>query len=313
VTGEAATEVVWRGKGRTRERLLVVAGEKCGKSSGYLSVAARCLGPDDTMYIIDADNGLDALIEEEWDGVLAVREEYEETDGQLWQVNGNWQSDDGRLVVYHTRGWEGHIAALEDAFKRAKVDDWIVVDSMSHLWEDIQTWYIEQVHGKTMPEWMMEYRVNQVKAGMVERKDKADTGEAGLLIEWPFVNGQWKQHVAGRVVNARCHLYLIAEAKSIRTDGKEAADVKGMWSPVGFKPATQKRVGFNVRTCLALEKARAGGGLRMTVVGDRGREGRGRVENKVVAELDKGGLAKAYLWEVAEWRPTRVTARGEGG
>jgi hypothetical protein len=292
--------MAWRGKGRSRERIGLYGGEGSGKSTAVLSVLGVALSSADTGYIIDTDNSYARFLEGSWEW-LGTREEYE---GRV-RVR-DYESEDGRLVLYHATGWEEERWAFGEAFKRAGRDDWVVGDSTTHLWDHVARWYIRKVHGADFPEFLVQHRIDQLK----ENKG-ADGGAGATLVEWPYINAEWSQHVMTPVVNARCHVIMTAEAKSAaaRSDGKNDREVLKLYERLGSKPASQKRWGHNMHSTILMEKGMVAGKWTMTTVKDRDRE---EMKNREVGEfvVDGGvkekGFASAYLWDIAGWRPRKI-------
>lgn len=266
--------------------MLLFGGPKVGKTKAVLDIA-RHLGPDDTMFIIDSDNAFDRMLEGPSGEGLGVREEYR---GGV--RDKEWEDDDGQLVVWHTKNWKEHKDALGKAFDRAGRNDWVVVDSMTHLWDDIQEDYIRETWGVDLPEFLHAHRKKEVA------KDGKATPAAAMLVEWSYLNPQWNRTVATPVTEAGCHVLLIAEAKDVRTDGKDDRATKILYGDVGVKPSCQKRLGHQVQTVLVLESKR--NSYRFTTVGDR--------ERDKVTDVEWGDedFARKYLWDIAGWRPRKT-------
>lgn len=289
--------MTWRPAGRSRERILAYGPAGAGKTYGAMTMLAKALGPDDTAYIIDVDNSWDRMLEGDGEQLgLFVREEWrgDERDEE-------YEREDGKLVLYHCRGWEQSVAALAEALNRAGRDDWIVVDSMSWLWDDILEWYVRKVHGSELPDFLMQHRLDQVKAGKITAADKATAGQDKLVIEWNFINPIWMKEIATPITNAHCHIYLCSEAKEMRTDGKVDKQLSQMFSQIGWVPKTQKKTPNIVQTVLYLTRGKLGE-YTVTSVKDRSRED--------LVEVEWGDLGGEYLRKVAGWKPKKVE-RGE--
>jgi len=200
-------------------------------------------------------------------------------------------------VLYHCRGWTAATDALTKALKNARPNDWIVVDSMSWLWDDVLAWYIERTHGTDLPQFMMEARVQQVKAGKTTAKEGATGGQDAIVVEWNFINPVWNKLVATPIVNAQCHVWLCAEAKEARTDGRQDKQLVTLYEQIGWLPKTQKRVGFNTQTVLFLNESKTGV-RKVTTVKDRGRE--------KLEEVEWSDLGTTYLRQTAGWKPKKI-------
>lgn len=280
----------WRPTGRSRERILAYGSTGTGKTYGALTIAAK-LPDGDTMFIVDADNTWNRTLET--DGAtmgVMIREELT-WDGRRFVNDETYCDEAGKVVLYRTEGWEAHAAALTDALSRAERNDWVVVDSMTWLWDSVLPWYIEKTHGRELPEFLLEHRVNQVKSGAKETQ-----GQDAVLVEWNYINPLWNRTVASPLVNSNCHLYLVAEAKQMRSDGRVDQVVRQLYERVGWIPATQKRLGHQVQTVLYFTVSKTGE-YKVETIKDRGREA-------LTAE-PWSDLFSTYLRKTAGWKPTK--------
>lgn len=262
--------MAYRG-GRARERILGFGPMGSGKSTAARTIA-EFMHESDTMYVIDCDN--------RWDGILDNHPELED-----------------RVQVYHARDWESFMEAFKRAMRTAKRDDWIVVDSMTWPWAWIQRWYIRKTHGEEMPDFLVDHRMRQIQAGQLTRKDKADGGESAMLIEWSYLNSVWMSQVAEPIVNCPCNLFVIAEGKQIRGDGRERQDVVDLFGTFGYKPESQWRLGFQARSVVLFTKtARQEFEFDNSVKDDEREVGKAKWDD----------FAMAYLVKRAGWKPRKV-------
>jgi hypothetical protein len=283
--------MAYRG-GRARERVLAFGPMGAGKSTAARTLY-DVLGAEDVLHVIDCDN--------RWAGMLDNHPEievWEEWDGKKKVDEG-----EGRLVLYHVRDWEQFLWAFEHAMGRANRDDWLVVDSMTWPWGWLQRWYIRKTHGEDMPEFLLDYRMREISEGRVSAKDKADGGQSATLIEWNFINPLWLSKVAEPIVNAPCHLFLIAEGKQIRSDGRERRDVVDVFGEFGYKPESQWRLGFQMRSVVLFTKSARQQFFMDNSVKDDERE---------VAKVEWEDFARDYLVKVAGWKPKKVEVSGDG-
>ena len=267
---------------RTPEKILVVGSGGTGKSYNAVQIARRCLLSGQTMYVIDTEQAFPVLLEELG---MGTREEWVGD-----QRDTSWDDPDSNIVRYWARDWPEQRWAIKTAFGRAKPGDWVVVDSITHPWSDLQTWYVKETAGEDMADFLVEHRKETIQKG------KGNDGGAGAVLgEWQFINAQWAEYVRKPIMRAGCHVYLTAHAKTINTE-RDSADVKMMWGELGFKADTQKMVGHDVRTVLGFEKNRgAGGGWKATTAKDWGREDRSLVREQF------DSLPVTYLKQVAGW------------
>lgn len=297
----AGVEVVLQPVGRAPERILLYGPQNTGKTSAIAQMLVKCLGPGQTAYIVDTDNSWARILESDTYRKLAVRAEWE--DGE-W-IDDQWIAGDGRLVLIHARGWEQEAWALEYCWTNARRGDWVVVDSITHPWDHVQSWYIERVHGEGLPEFLIDARIRRKDAGKA-----SDGGNSEMLVEWVYINKVWSKTFLTPFVNARCHVAITAEAKALRTDDKgDSKDVRDLYGGAGvaFKPDTQRRIGANAQTVLFMGMERGAGGMKWMVntVKDRERERLWRVE--------WDDMATTYLRDVAGWKMTKMSASNQDG
>ena len=253
---------------RSGERILTFGPPGVGKTKAYLDIALR-LHPDDTMYVIETDPSLDRMLDGETYGELAVREEWHDDAAVMEDL---WR-EDGGLVVYHADTWPEARDALAEVWGRAGEHDWIVVDSITMLWDWVQNWYWETVAGVEQDEFLLEIRKQLLASG--DADDKKRKPNEAQFNEWSYINPHFAKHVTARFANPprRCNLYLTAE----QADVVDAFDKKdkatwGMYGSLGVKPKAQKRSGYVVDTMLQLGKL-GSTRHRMTTVKDRERAG----------------------------------------
>lgn len=287
----------WRPAGRARERILAFGRQGTGKSHNILRLARKC--PTDTFYYIDNDNTVERLLETEFQD-LGVREEYRWKGGNTeggYERDSEYEQADGNLIVYHAAGWLANKTAMIQAGLRADRNDWIIVDSGTQLWDDVQAWYMETVFGEQMSDHLMELRQMFEKAGGKAGKEgKGTTAMEHMFPEWGFINPEYKQVTNMLLTNPPCHLYVTAELDDIGGKEKDAG-VKALYGAYGVKPKGQKRMGHSVQTVLLMTKDRQGE-FYMTTVKDRGRE---ELENEGV-----GNWEMSYMMKRAGWRPKNV-------
>ena len=286
--------MIWRPPGRARERVLAYGPQGAGKTYAAMQMVAKALGPGERAYVVDIDNAWGRMLET--DGVemgLAVVEEY-----QQGVRDREYEVEDGNVVLYHCRGWEASVKAIADALKRAGRNDWLVVDSMSWLWDDVLAWYIERTHGSELPEFLISARIEQVKAGKTTAAKGATGGQEATVVEWNYINPVWNKQVATPLVNAQCHVYLCSEAKEARTDGRQDKQLSVLYEQIGWLPKTQKRVGNGAQTILFFNVSKTGA-YKVTTVKDRGRD--------KMEEVEWSDLGSTYLRQTAGWKPRKVT------
>lgn len=291
----------WRTQGRSRERILCFGVQGTGKSHAALTIMQRC--PADTFFVIDNDNAWDRQIEgTELEDM--VREEYRGSETKTVKGeevttllrDNEYENPDGNIIIYHCEGWDENVAAIKDAFNRCGRHDWIVIDNVTMLWDDVQKKFIQQIFGSEVDKYFLEVRLEKERNKGKTDKDAKSLGVLEGWMDWPVINAMWKQNVASKILNPPGHLFMMAE---IDTIGKEAdSEVKGLFGPYGVKPKGQKRTGHNPQTVMLMTVTRQGD-WKMTTIKDRGQ--REKLEQEPVEEF-----AKDYLFKIGGWRATDV-------
>lgn len=288
-----------RAPGRSPERILVFGIEGTGKTRGFLSIARAT--PNVTHWIVDNDNGVDRLLETEF-ADLGVREEFYVQDGVM-VADDQFTTPDGTIVLIHAMGWENNVAAIAHVAENAMRGDWWCIDNATNLWRDIQSWYVEKVHGLEMDDFLLEYRIQAKKEAMKkDGEDKAPGGTEAMFVEWNFVNPVYQKNVQRHLMQPPCHLYVTAMQTDLnpRDKDKTTADLYG---GVSVKAQGQKALGANAQTVLWVKKMQRGEWKYKTL------KDRGRDEWNGVAVDD---FAIDYLEGVAGWvsEATSTTTTG---
>lgn len=282
---------------RRRERILTYGVGGVGKSHLYAQIAAEMFGSARTVWLIETDPTLDAIIEHP-DLVerCFVREAWR--DGEEDATWEPYLAEGGQLVVYRVTTWPAFRAAVEEVWARAEFEDWIVVDNITNPWEWVQAWYWQEVVGQETDEFLLEIRkaqLAQLEQGEGTSKEKAIEAKFN---EWSYINPHYQKHFTDRMLNPPCHLMLTAEQTDVVAiyDEKQK-ETWGLYGTLGAKPKGQKKAGHLTHTVLHLTKSKTGE-HRMTTVKDRG----GREEWVREAWTD---FPAEYLEGTAGW--TRTT------
>lgn len=291
---------------RSRERILSFGIGGSGKSYDGLCIARASVGV--TIWCIDNDNAYERLLETEFDD-LGIRESYKGWEEKKYKTAKQKSEDpdpwggampeeglpadpNGRVVLFNCRGWTQQAWAFQYAVDHAAPNDWILYDSVSAPWEDVQSWFVQETFGSSIDKYFMEVRMAAEKAG----GDKKALGALEGWTDWPAINAVYRERIRQHVKYPPCHLYLTAELDAIGKDDKTDKAVAALFGRRGVKPRGQKRLGHDVQTVLWKEQKRNGDWV-VTTVKDRG--GREDLESTVVEDF-----AVNYLEDVAgfEWK-----------
>ena len=260
---------------KSRERILVYGSAGSSKSYSLLTIAAHTTGSQ--FYVIDNDSAYDRLLEDD-------------------AFQGLDAEDGGNVHVMRVRDWQGTMSAVDQVQNKMERDDWLVIDSLTPTWQQVQDYFTSQVFDKGMDEYFLEKRMEKAAEERRARGSGAKVKDSGGSAfegwkDWPVINGLYaKLHEA--ILNCPGHLYCTAELDKIGDDDEKGT--KATYGPLGWKPKGQKRVPHLFQTVLLLRK-QGSDNWKMTTAKDRS-----RVE---LNDVDIGGFWKSYLWGVGGWRP----------
>lgn len=240
---------------KSRERILAYGGFAAGKTYNWFSIAKAV---NANFFVIDTDQTVIPYLESE---------EFAEVEE--------------RIDFREPLEWPEYIEALKDFRKKATPNDWLVVDMASEPWNEVQNYYAEQVYGKDLGDYWLEYR-KQIEANDGRGSKSAFDGTT----DWQAIKKMYRQYMA-YVIRFPGHVYLATGEKKIN-DHLDGPDVTKLASN-GWKPEGEKTLGHAVRTVLRLNNQRA------TTVKDRQRE--------VLSGVKIGDFSKDYLLKVAGWLP----------
>ena len=207
---------------RVPERILTYGGPGAGKSRAWLSIAQSF--PDRQMFVLDTDNAARRMLTGEFEGLANVK-------------------------VYECSEWEECVAAVDDVEQSASEGDWLVVDFISSLWEQVQHYYVREI-------WQMDPAEFYL---MVRREIQANKqGKRATVFEgwkdWPFIkqvyNALLKRIKYGRNLKG-VHVYATATLRTFQGDEQE--DLRTLFAGMPGYPGGEKHLGFEFHTVLLLQ------------------------------------------------------------
>lgn len=245
-----------------KEKMLLVGGGGVGKSNAVLSVARRVKGQ---FWVIENE----------------VSPSYQRA------LETDFVDIQDRVTVDEVAGWEEFAETLARVVEHADAaQDWLVIDSVTPTWDDVQIWYNRQVHnGKSLADHMIEMRAKAENTGAFQKEFGGD-GKFG------FINAEYFEKCYGQLKKWKGHLIMTAEADAIRSDEKDQS-IKDVFGHTGIKPKGQKKLHHVTHTALVMGK-RAAGDYWMTTAKDRNRR---EMEREKVQDF-----ATDYLKGVAGWK-----------
>jgi hypothetical protein len=259
---------------RAPERILLFGVAGTGKSTAALAVA-RATGA--TMTIIDTERAHDRLLETEWQGLDNVTVKDVRFDA----------------MVNDTTNWDEMIGAVKDCVKTMQPGDWLVIDSVTPTWDDVQAWFTQKLWGDDLADYMMAARMQAQDSG--KRGGSAFEG----FTDWPVINKTYNT-LYNLILNAPGHVLITAETAALIDEGTENQILFGSH---GVKPKGQKRLPHIPHTVLLTGRKRTGE-WTLSTVKDRGRE--------QMAGVTVDNFAKDYLGKMCGWKQEAAFKAKEG-
>lgn len=250
-----------------REKIVLVAPAKQGKTSAWLSIAwwAFKSGDQRKFFVIDTDQAvLDVMDEPKYEGMLA-------------EDGGN---------IHHTEvvGWDEYVEAGDKIMSQVTRGDWIVIDFLSHAWPAVQEDYTLSRAGKTRGETLSQAGKRGLSGWDMYKED----------FNWSAINGEYFDWLQPINLKSGAHLFFTAEQDEIRESGNMTEDAKNHLRDFGkYKAVGQKKIAYNCRSYLRLQ--RLARGRVLYTLGDRARE--------EMSGMDMSpDFFKSYLEKVAGWK-----------
>lgn len=261
---------------RARERLLIYGVAGVGKSTAVVDLAANVKGK---VWVVDTERAYDRMVEGQ------------ELDPDRFIVK------DVRFdaMVEDTNNWDTMLPFVRDVVKNMDRDDWLVIDSVTPTWDDVQAWFTERLWGDDIADYMMAARKAAEEAGK-----KGGSAFEGFT-DWPVINKQYNQ-LYNLILNAPGHVLLTAETAGL-DEKLDEMETMVMFGSHGVKPKGQKRLPHIPHTVL-LFRRRHGGKWVVDTVKDRTRDQLSGAEND--------GFHRVYLQRVAGWKQ-EAAWRARGG
>lgn len=249
---------------RAPERVLIYGVGGTGKSTAVVDLAASVKGK---VWVVDTERAFDRM-----------------TEGRETEL-GNLDIFDVRFtaMVEDQTNWETMLAKVREIVKTMGRDDWLVIDSITPTWDDVQAWFTEKLWGDDLADYMMAARMQAE-----ERGKKGGSAFEGFT-DWPVINKQYNQ-LYNLILNAPGHVLLTAETAALVDEDKDTVVVFGSH---GVKPKGQKRLPHIPHTVL-LFRRRNGGRWVIDTVKDRNRD--------QLDGADNTGFHRTYLQQVAGWK-----------
>jgi len=249
---------------KTPERILLYGVAGTGKSTAVLSIA-KATGANVT--IIDTERAHERLLETEWAGLTNVKVKDVRFDA----------------MVNDTTNWDEMLGAVRDCIKTMNKGDWLVIDSITPTWDDVQAWFTQRLWGDDLADYMMAARIQTQEAG--KRGGSAFEG----FTDWPVINKTYNL-LYNLILNAPGHVLLTAETAALIDEG---TDNQIMFGAHGVKPKGQKRLPHIPHTVMLTGRKRTGE-WTLSTVKDRGRQ--------PITGTTINDFAKDYLGNVCGWK-----------
>lgn len=259
---------------RFTERILLIGTGGVGKTTAIGTFAAMV--PDAKFWVADTDISFayERLIDTE---VPFTRDQ--------WDIN-------------ELTSWADWITFTSKVMEQGDpTKDFLVVDSHTWLWDEVQSDFSDKVHGVDVDEFLTDLRKN------TEGDRAAFMAASGQKMNWDLINKTYKRKVNVPLHGWRGHVVLCVEGEAMtRQDGNNEA--LSEYAPWGVKPRGQKGNHFIMRTNLIMKKdtTRRPARYKVWTVKDQGRED---MDGALVPDVDDGGFAQMYLMDYAGWKAVR--------
>lgn len=251
------------------ERQLFFGGGGAGKSEACARTAEAI--PTAEFYVIDND------ISSSWDRILP---------SYPWIEN---------VSVYPIMpGWEDYIATVKEIVAEHNClpglpvheRPWLVIDSATPSWDDVQSFFIDRVMGGEISEAMISLRKQTAD-------QKAYMAGLSVMMQWPIVNKIYATFY-NELRKWRGNFILTTEVATVGKMDDEITQRTFGW--LGVKPKGQGRL-HHVAATNMLFVASSRDTWQMTAAKDRKRN---KVERQ---QFDN--FAETYLCDVAGWEQVR--------
>lgn len=227
-----------------REKVLLIAPPKTGKTSSWLSIAywSYKTGDPAKFFVIDTDDAVRAVMAEE-------------------KYSGMDADDGGNVIVREVIDWEDYQAASTEALKTVGEGDWVVIDMVTYAWTAVQNWYVEQAQNKSRAEALMDASKKGASGWDLFR-------EAGM--DWSVINAEYDAFIKPLNLRSRANLFYIAEQETI-PDNTKVEDQKAHIREFGkHKARGQKALPYQCRSYVRMQ--RLARGRVLFTLGDRARK-----------------------------------------
>lgn len=253
-----------------RERILGYGPAKAGKTSCWVTIAkwAQDTGSSAQFFVIDTDCTVEPML------------------------SGSAYGHLENIVLRPCYGYEamaaagkefsGDVAGLVQG--SAGPGDWIVVDMGNAVWSATQNYFSQLIHGMDPAK-----RATQLRAAW-DGEGKAAGDIEGW--DWGYVNRLYDDIMKPILFgNHGAHVFICTEASELNSKLEKDPEKKRMFHSVGYKPAGQKSLAYQVNTILFVDKRASG--RYITTVGDREREW--------LKEATLNDFVLDYLIPVCQW------------
>ncbi len=278
---DPAQRMVTRGR---LERIMALGRAGTGKTYNWLTMAEWLQGS--TFHVIDPDDGVISV----WDP------DFPKVNNIKYYFTPKWL---GELKQTESNCWYGSVV---EAFKKisseVKLGDWIVVEHMGTMWDNVQSGFTDEIFEKNIGLFFLERRKALEKA---KRDGSAKKEPPGLQAfdgwkDWVVIN---KLHNADLVMplcyELPAHVYMTSSfsVQDPKLVNKEDSDVKGFYDGTLVRIDGQKHLPFKVQTILLFGGNPKEGFAMTTFQKDRGR--------RWIKNVPVKNFAKQYLIGVGGW------------
>ena len=206
-----------------------------GKTTNWLNIAkfAQLTKSGAKVYVIDTDFAVDRMLA----GYPTL----------TYSIPNDpaFANPDATVQIYSCFDWREYVNALADIQRKAKPQDWVVVDFIGNAWAAVQDDFVMEVFHQEIGDYFLKVR-KQLS------NDATSLGALEGWVDWQVINPRYKGWVNKLLFKGRYHVYCTAQSDNLSSKRKptEDAQTRQMFVRAGLKPVGQKSLPFQFHTIL---------------------------------------------------------------
>jgi hypothetical protein len=259
------------------ERILAFGPAGSGKTTNWLNIAKfiHMTKSDSRIYVMDTDFAVDRMMAGYPNLTLGIP----------WDPQFN--NPEAIIQLYSIFEWRQYINALADIQKKARPQDWVVVDFIGNAWSAVQEDFVMEVFHQDIGDYFLKVRK--------QLSDDATTlGALEGWVDWQVINPRYRGWANKLLYKGRYHIFATAQSDNLSSERKplEDAQTRQLFARYQVKPVGQKQLPYQFHTILLT--GRNSEERTITAVKDR--------ERAEVSGLVVKNFTMDYLVNIADWK-----------